>query len=72
MGCVTEEGFVSRYGRQLRDDLTANFQNYFTILDRRNGQPLMLEVRHRYTVSQAEGDRGLWSTHTTEYIYEAL
>jgi hypothetical protein len=70
VGCITEEGFVSRCGRHLRDDLTANFQDYFTILDRRNDEPLKLEVRHRYTVLQVEGDRGLWSTHTTEYIYE--
>jgi hypothetical protein len=72
VGCITAEGFVSRYDRHRRDVRTAAFQDEIAILDRRSGQVLKLELFHRYTVVQAEGDRGLWTTTTIEYVYEVF
>jgi hypothetical protein len=72
LGCITSEGFVSRYERSRHDMRMADFQDKFAILDRRNGQTLKLELYQRYAVVNAEGDRGPWTTTTTEYIYEVF
>jgi hypothetical protein len=68
--CVTDQGFVSRRPRAGEPWRTAHFQDHFAILDRRNGQALRLELRHRYAVSEAQGERGSWTVSTAEYIYE--
>jgi hypothetical protein len=70
VNCVTDQGFVSwrpRHGELVR---TAHFQGGFAILDRRDGQTLSLDLRHRYSVFEAEGARGPWTVSTTEYVYE--
>jgi hypothetical protein len=69
VGCVTAEGFVSRYGRRGRADLTADFQDEIAILDRRNGRSLKLELQHRYAIVEAHDERSRWTTTTTEYVY---
>jgi hypothetical protein len=48
---------------------SVKFQDEFAILDRRNGQALNLEIRHRFVVRRPEGSHGLWTASTTEYIY---
>jgi hypothetical protein len=70
VACVTDQGFVSWRPRTGEPWRTAHFQGHFAILDRRNGQALKLELRHRYAVSEAQGQRGLWAVSTAEYIYE--
>jgi hypothetical protein len=70
LGCITSEGFVARRARVTDAYQTARFQDGFAILTRRNGQSLKLELRHRFVVRQAEGERGPWAVSTTEYIYE--
>jgi hypothetical protein len=70
VGCVTSEGFVTRYSRRSGDQQTASFQDEFAILNRRNGQVLKLELAHRYTVTEGDYERGPWKVSTVEYIYE--
>jgi hypothetical protein len=70
IGCITAEGFVTRYSQRGLARETAAFQDGIAILDRRNGQTLKLELVHRYAVVEAERERGPWSVSTTEYIYE--
>lgn len=70
VGCITSEGFVTRYSERDGYQLAASFQDDFAIVTRRNGQSLKLEFAHGYTLSQVQGERGLWTASTTEYIYE--
>ena len=72
VGCITAEGFVTRYSRRDGEQQTAEFQDGFAILDRQNGQSLKLEIIHRYTVVPAEGQRGPWAVTTAEYIYDVV
>lgn len=48
----------------------ANFQGGFAVLSRKNGETLKLDLVHRYTVAEVEGERGPWTVSTAEYIYE--
>ncbi len=50
--------------------MTAAFQDEFAIVTRRNGQSLKLEFVHGYRLTQVQGERGLWTASTLEYIYE--
>jgi hypothetical protein len=50
----------------------AEFQDDFAVLDRRNGQALKLVLRHRFVVRRTEGNRGLWTASTEEYVYQAI
>ena len=70
VNCVTAQGFVTRRPRQNERWRTAYFQDNFAILDRRTGQALKLELRHRYVIAVSEGERGPWTVSTAEYIYE--
>jgi hypothetical protein len=70
IGCVTSEGFVTRYSRRGGSQQTASFQDDFAIVSRRNGRSLKVELVHRSIVIQVEGERGPWAIRTAEYIYE--
>ena len=70
VGCVTDEGFVARGRWSPSVPQSANFQDDFAILSRRNGSTLRLDVQHRFVVRQADGTRGPWTVSTVEYIYE--
>jgi hypothetical protein len=70
IGCITAEGFVSRYSRREAEQWTAAFQDDFAILARRNGQALKLELHHRFDVVRDRTERGPWVGRTAEYIYE--
>ncbi len=67
--CVTDQGFIARQSRQPEQARTARFQDSFAIFDRRNGQALKLELRHRFVVRQVDRNRGLWTASTREYAY---
>lgn len=69
IGCVTDEGVIARHPRQPEQARTARFQSGFAILDRRNGQALKLELRHRFVIQRSEANRGLWTASTYEYAY---
>jgi hypothetical protein len=70
VGCITDEGFVTRRPGSDGEQQTAAFQSGFTILERPSGDALRLELLLRYVIVQAEGERGLWKVSTREYIYE--
>lgn len=70
VGCITDEGFITRYSRRDIEQRTATFQDQFAIVNQRNGQALRLEVFHRFIVTRAENERGSWSARTVEYVYE--
>jgi hypothetical protein len=70
VGCVTSEGFVVRGIRAVGEWQTADFQDGFAILTRRDGQTLSLEIYHRFVVRETHGERGPWTTRTVEYVYE--
>jgi hypothetical protein len=70
VGCVTREGFVARGTRVAGQQQTAHFRDGFAILNRRHGQPVSLELYHRYVVHEVEGNRGPWNASTVEYVYE--
>jgi hypothetical protein len=48
---------------------SAQLQDEFAVLERRNGQALKLELYHRFVVRRIDGGRGLWTASTAEYIY---
>jgi hypothetical protein len=66
---VTDEGFVARQPRRPELPRTAEFQDGFAIVDRRDGQALKLELRHRFVVRRLEGPHGLWTASTAQYAY---
>ena len=70
VGCVTAEGFVSRYSQHRAGWQSASFQDDFAILTRRSGQALKVELLHRFIVVKTEGERRPWAVTTTKYVYE--
>jgi len=70
--CITAEGFVTRYSRRGDEHLTAAFQDRFAVLDRRSGEPLRLELRHRFAAMRAPVERGPWVASTVEYVYQVF
>lgn len=70
VGCITSEGFVTRFSPRSDEPQTAAFQGGFAILTRRSGKALSLELAHRYTVTKTDNERESWEVSTAEYIYD--
>jgi hypothetical protein len=70
VNCVTDQGLTSRHPRQHEQWRSAYFQDGFAILNRRAGNGLRLEIRHRFTVERTDGSREPWRVSTAEYVYE--
>jgi hypothetical protein len=72
VGCLTDDGFVSRGGRA-REFHTATFQSRIVTLRRRAGlAPIRIERLVEYTIPEASDRLGWWEARIVGWAYGVL